>query len=49
MTSLSSVLGAALADLVPAQRGRTSLGLTLIDLLFVVAGSAVIALVAHQR
>jgi zinc and cadmium transporter len=39
----------ALADLVPAQRGRTSLGLTLIDLLFVVAGSAVIALVAHQR
>ena len=36
----------ALADLVPAQRGRMSLGLTLLDLLLLVAGIGVIALVA---
>ena len=37
----------ALADLIPAQRGRTTLGLTLLDLLLVVAGIGVIAPVAH--
>lgn len=37
----------ALADLVPAQRGKTNLGLTILDLLFVSAGIGVIALVAH--
>jgi zinc and cadmium transporter len=37
----------ALADLVPAQRGRMSLGLTSLDLLLVVAGIGVIALVAQ--
>jgi len=37
----------ALADLVPSQRGRTSLGLTLLDFLLVLAGICVIALVAH--
>ena len=37
----------ALADLVPAQRGSTSLGLTLLDLLLVIAGIGVIALIAH--
>jgi zinc and cadmium transporter len=37
----------ALADLVPAQRGKMSLGFTLLDLLLVIAGIAVIALVAH--
>jgi zinc and cadmium transporter len=36
----------ALADLVPAQRGRMSLGLTLLDLTLVIAGIGVIALVA---
>jgi zinc and cadmium transporter len=39
----------ALADLVPAQRGRTSLRLTLLDLLLVGAGIGVIALVAHEH
>jgi zinc and cadmium transporter len=37
----------ALADLIPAQRGKMSLRLTLLDLLLVVAGIGVIALVAH--
>jgi len=37
----------ALADLVPAQRGRLSLRLTLLDLLLLVAGIGVIALVAR--
>jgi zinc and cadmium transporter len=37
----------ALADLIPAQRGRMSLSLTLLDLLLVIAGIGVIALVAH--
>ena len=37
----------ALADLVPAQRGKMSLGLTLLDLLLVGMGIGVIALVTH--
>jgi len=37
----------ALADLIPVQRGRMSLSLTLLDLLLVVVGIGVIALVAH--
>lgn len=37
----------ALADLVPAQRGRMSLGLTLLDFGLVVAGIGVIALLAR--
>lgn len=37
----------ALADLVPAQRGKTSLGLTLADLGLVVLGIGVVAFVAH--
>jgi zinc and cadmium transporter len=37
----------ALADLVPAQRGRMSLKLTLLDLLLVAVGVGVIALVAR--
>jgi zinc and cadmium transporter len=37
----------ALADLVPAQRGKTSLALTLVDSLLVAVGVGVIALVAH--
>jgi zinc and cadmium transporter len=37
----------ALADLVPAQRGKTSIGLTLLDLVSVIAGIGVIALVAR--
>jgi zinc and cadmium transporter len=37
----------ALADLVPAQRGKTSLGFTLLDLLLLAAGIGVIALVAR--
>jgi len=37
----------ALADLIPAQRGKMSLGLTLLDLLLVVTGIGVIALVAQ--
>lgn len=36
----------ALADLVPAQRGKTSLGLTFVDLLLVAAGIGAIALIA---
>lgn len=39
----------ALADLIPSQRGRTSLRLTLLDLALVVAGIGVIALVAHRH
>lgn len=39
----------ALADLIPAQRGRTSLRLTVLDLLLVAAGIAVIALVTHEH
>jgi zinc and cadmium transporter len=37
----------ALADLIPAQRGKISLGLTLLDLLLVLTGIGVIALVSH--
>lgn len=37
----------ALADLIPGQRGRTSLSLTFLDLLLVVAGIGVIALVTR--
>lgn len=37
----------ALADLVPAQRGRMSLGLASLDLVLLVAGIVVIALLAH--
>jgi zinc transporter ZupT len=37
----------ALADLVPAQRDSTRLSLTLLDLLLVIAGIGVIALIAH--
>ena len=37
----------ALADLVPAQRGKMSLSLTMLDLFLVVAGIGVIALVAQ--
>jgi len=37
----------ALADLVPSQRGRTSLKLTILDLLLVASGIGVIALFAH--
>jgi len=37
----------ALADLIPAQRGRMGLGLASLDLLFLVAGIGVIALVPH--
>jgi zinc and cadmium transporter len=39
----------ALADLIPAQRGRMSLRLTLLDLLLVVAGIGVIGLVTHHH
>jgi len=39
----------ALADLVPAQRSRMSLGLTVLDLVLLVAGIAVIAMVAHEH
>ena len=37
----------ALADLIPAQRGKMSLKLTIVDLLLVLAGIGVITLVAH--
>jgi zinc and cadmium transporter len=39
----------ALADLIPAQRGRMTLGVTLIDLLLLVAGISAIALIARGR
>lgn len=39
----------ALADLIPAQRGRMSLKLTILDLLLVAAGVGVIALFAHDH
>lgn len=37
----------ALADLVPSQRGRMSLGLTLVDLLLVAVGIGLVALFQH--
>lgn len=37
----------ALADLIPAQRGRLSLRLTIVDLLLVASGIGVIALIGH--
>ena len=37
----------ALADLIPAQRGRTSMRLNLLDFLLVIAGISVIVLVTH--
>jgi zinc and cadmium transporter len=39
----------ALADLVPVQRGKTSLRLTILDLVLVAAGIGVIALLAHAH
>jgi hypothetical protein len=45
----SGFLHVALADLAPSQRGRTSLPLTIIDMLLVGAGIGVIALFAHDR
>ncbi|HOQ62290.1 MAG TPA: ZIP family metal transporter [Vicinamibacterales bacterium] len=39
----------ALADLVPSQRGRTSLRLALLDMILLAAGIGVIALVAHSH
>lgn len=39
----------ALADLVPAQRGRASLGVTLLDLLLVAGGIGVVALLAVRH
>ena len=43
----ASFLYVALADLVPAQRGRPSLGLTLLDLLLLAAGIGAVALLRH--
>lgn len=39
----------SLADLIPAQRGRSSLGATVLDLFLVLAGIAVIAVLAHHH
>ena len=39
----------ALADLVPVQRGKTSLRLTIVDLVLVAAGIGVIALLARSH
>jgi hypothetical protein len=43
----SPFLYVALADLVPAQRGRTSLAAAALDLLLVAAGIGIVAVFAH--
>ena len=39
----------SLADLVPAQRGKSTMGQTIVDFVFMIGGISITALIAHQH